>query len=510
MKSALPSQFWNEDVSSARSLDGVAHALPAQPPPLGLVTATRFSRSQQLLLLQRLLWIPCTPSYVVDADGDGGLVLDRVLGNTGGDNWWATLTGRVRAQRMFGRGNQIQSRNSSFNNSMLKNDVSVKLMSGEASSSSRFEKLKGSASRFFENSLNSSLYALCGRSRIQLGPRTALSCTSEFDTLSRQSLSDQQALGSLEKSRVPWRGSVALHHKLDQHQILLEATHHECLIDRESRYWDVPQTVSLDVASSGAREGLRYRLGVHHSAGAPMECMDDENARRVPLGALPGMRIQAGASTEKSVDLWKAELSRSLKKSYSFLEARPRISLSGALGGLLGARLDPLFGNNESQPLMDLEQGVNGSPPQAVGPRYSADLFASVGLNAQFGLFERRFCDFTKLRVRLDLGAVTALQSAISLKFKNPSSRGDPGDASNDFGHPTLATSFQQQVIGPLRARIDSRVSVDPWNLKQQPLVQEIIYALDYPLDVTGASKLCVWYSPTRREGMAEFRVLER
>jgi hypothetical protein len=95
----------------------------------------------------------------------------------------------------------------------------------------------------------------------------------------------------------------------------------------------VPQTVSLDVASLGAAPGgLRYRLGVHHSTGAPMECFGDENARKAPLGALPGMRLQAGASMEKSVSLWKADVNRSLKKSYSFLEARPRFSLSGALG----------------------------------------------------------------------------------------------------------------------------------------------------------------------------------
>lgn len=500
MKSALPSQFWNEDVSSARSLEGVVHALPAQPPPLGLVTGSRFSRSQQLLLLQRLLWVPCTPSYVVDADNTGGLILDRVLGSAGGDNWWATLTGRLRAQRMLGRVNPSRSRSSPVNDSALPNGV--KTVTGETSASNRFEKLKERASRVLE----SSLYALCGRTRFQLGPSTALSCISELDTLSRQAVP-----GPLEKTRVPWRGSVSLHHKWDQYQLLLEAAYHECLIDRESRYWDVPQTVSLDVASLGAAPGgLRYRLGVHHSTGAPTECFGDENARKAPLEALPGMRIQAGASMEKSVSLWKADVNRSLKKSYSFLEARPRVSLSGALGGLLGARFDPLFGNNGSQPGMDLEQGVDGSPPQAVGSRYSADLFASVGLNAQFGLFERRFFDFTKMGVRLDLGAVSALQSAITAKFKDPSSLGEPGDASNDQGHPTLALSFQQQVIGPLRARVDSRVSVDPCNLKHQPFVQETIYGLDYPLDATGASKLCVWYSPTRREGMAEFRVLER
>lgn len=119
----------------------------------------------------------------------------------------------------------------------------------------------------------------------------------------------------------------------------MEAAYHECFIDRESRYWDVPQTVSADLASRGAPGGLRYRLGVHHSAGAPVECGGQENARQFPLGALPGLRIQAASSMEKSVDLWKANLSRNVKKSYSFLEARPHISLSGVLGKLTMLRI---------------------------------------------------------------------------------------------------------------------------------------------------------------------------
>lgn len=87
MKSVLPSQFWNGEVSSARSLDAVAHALPTEPPPLGFVCGTGLSRSQQVLLLQRLLGVPFTPSYVLDADNKGGVVLDRVLGSAGGENW---------------------------------------------------------------------------------------------------------------------------------------------------------------------------------------------------------------------------------------------------------------------------------------------------------------------------------------------------------------------------------------------------------------------------------------
>jgi hypothetical protein len=87
MKSVLAAQFWNEEVQSARSLDAVMHTLPKEAPALGMVQGTHLSRSQQLLLLQRMLWIPCTPSYVVDSDNGGGLVLDRVLASTGGSHW---------------------------------------------------------------------------------------------------------------------------------------------------------------------------------------------------------------------------------------------------------------------------------------------------------------------------------------------------------------------------------------------------------------------------------------
>jgi hypothetical protein len=119
---------------------------------------------------------------------------------------WATLTGRLRAQRMLGRVKQLRSRSSSVNDPALPNGV--KTVTGETSASNRVEKLKERASRVLE----SSLYALCGRTRFQLGPSTALSCTSELDTLSRQAVP-----GPLDKTRVPWRGSVSLHHKVFQH-----------------------------------------------------------------------------------------------------------------------------------------------------------------------------------------------------------------------------------------------------------------------------------------------------
>lgn len=136
--------------------------------------------------------------------------------------------------------------------------------------------------------------------------------------------------------------------QFDQHHILLEGAYHECYVDRDSGCWEVPQTISADVASRGALGGLRYRLGVHHSAGAPLRSGGDETAQKSPLGTLPGLRIQAGASMEKSLYLWKGESNRSLKNSYSFLEARSCISLSGVLGKPsvpIIMFIDQIFGN---------------------------------------------------------------------------------------------------------------------------------------------------------------------
>lgn len=125
----------------------------------------------------------------------------------------------------------------------------------------------------------------------------------------------------------------------------MKGSFHECYLDREARYWDVPQALSVDVASQGAPGGLRYRLGVHHSAGVPVECGSEERARKIPLGALPGMRVQAAASLEKVLDIWKGNRSFRLQKSYSLLRTRPHISLSGIVGKCTTPTFLPLVCN---------------------------------------------------------------------------------------------------------------------------------------------------------------------
>ena len=113
--------------------------------------------------------------------------------------------------------------------------------------------------------------------------------------------------------------------------------------------------------------------------------------------------------------------------------------------------MDPLYGGaKSSRSLMDPYNGFIGTdgsnqsrPLDSSNPWYSTDMFASVGFNAQFGQFERRFLDFTKLGVRLDVGAASALMSAISSESRESSSQELP---TCERGRPTLAVCLQQQV----------------------------------------------------------------
>lgn len=86
----------------------------------------------------------------------------------------------------------------------------------------------------------------------------------------------------------------------------------------------------------------------------------------------------------------------------------------------------------------------------------------------------------------------------------------------------TISASLTQQIFGPIRAKVDARLMPMGSNgiaygdgsslpaLKSTGLgLLETSYGLDCALPPGGASRLVVWYSPQRREGMAEVRFLE-
>ncbi|GBF99702.1 hypothetical protein Rsub_12414 [Raphidocelis subcapitata] len=99
VQGALASQFWGQPVASARVIAGTTVAAPCEPPPLSLVAPSGLSRTQ-LLIASHAAGLPLFPGW---CEEHGGVVLDRVLVQSGRPRWWAALTGRLKAQRMAGQ-----------------------------------------------------------------------------------------------------------------------------------------------------------------------------------------------------------------------------------------------------------------------------------------------------------------------------------------------------------------------------------------------------------------------
>ena len=70
VRNAIASQFWDQPVLSAKSLDGLARTLPCEPPPVGQTADSGLIRAQELLVAQAL-GLSFMPGY---SSLDGGLV----------------------------------------------------------------------------------------------------------------------------------------------------------------------------------------------------------------------------------------------------------------------------------------------------------------------------------------------------------------------------------------------------------------------------------------------------
>lgn len=167
-------------------------------------------------------------------------------------------------------------------------------------------------------------------------------------------------------------------------------------------------------------------------------------------------------------------------------------------------------------------------------------VFASGSITAQLGRFTRPVLDYTSACVRLDLGLTSNdYEPTASFRERVTSENGGPILASSGgmYKHRAfalegrgtwhaLSVSLAQQVIGPLRARADVRCALDPafpqysgaegltWRgtlaavSSVRPVLLETVYGLDCVLPGTeGAARVTAWYSPMRREAMAEIKL---
>lgn len=483
-------------------------------PPFSLGLPSGLARSQQLYMMQRFLNIPATPSYV---GADGGLVLDRVVANIGGNHWWHTLTLRLRAQRAW--------------NTQQFSEGKPHQVLGDPS-----------------------MYALGGRFRAGFARSTVLKAFGELGSLKGlvgklKHLSNRKrdpaaaaavnapAAPTLDGDERP-RGRVTLQTKLlPWHLIQADVSHRERYQTAEG-YVDGPSHASLALASRGPQL-FNYRVGVRQWLDQTLPSFE-----RAPGGGMrapPRREATAGVSLEHQMVLWRGERRPAQAGrrpgGYAALPQRPCVTVGGLVGAV--ARV----------PLMDSEGGwVRG---ECEGRH-----MASACVHASLGSFSRPMLDYTAVDIRYDAGAV---QPHRPLSDPKPAGEMSAIERAVSFNgkvvleSEVVTLSATQQLLGPLRLRAEVRCSPcavgaatrSAWSeitadrrgggageaggvsqggagshggrlgpawsaVKGEMAGCELIYGVDCPLPpALGAARLVAWYNVNRREAMAEMRLFD-
>ncbi|KAG4990567.1 hypothetical protein JHK87_024024 [Glycine soja] len=449
--------FWDLDISTPQTLDGLACPVPGDPLPLSLSRGTRLSRPRQSQFMHRFMNAPFIPSYAKPY----GLSLHRLLILPFSDNWLVFLLGQFHLQRF---------------------------VSSVKSSKEKPKELSSWLKTFGRHLQQKSLYALGISSEFQLGVD---------DTL-------HFGLDAYEDTEKP-RGKAVFHHKFPDHDLKVEAVYPGHFVDTTSNYWDVPFSVAVDLASvTTSDSSTAYHLSAHYTSGSPkqFENIQNQNDKVPPPTLLPGLAFKSVFSYRKKVDIWRSEAKKlKLVQPYDIFLSNPHVSASG----IIGAAATTAFGDNSVR--AQVEDGSPGFFLQASGIKSSflADIFASVSFTAQHGNFQRLFLDLTRFQARLDFPSGFKFLSAATgrthlLNSQNPAIQ---------TILPNATLSLQQQIVGPVSFRVDSGITVDLKNPDRPIHAPEPVFALEYALKVLGSAKAVAWYFPKRQEFMAELRFFE-
>ncbi|KAL4600247.1 hypothetical protein ACB092_11G184800 [Castanea dentata] len=468
LRTAMDSTFWDLNVSSPRNLEGSARAIPGEPFPLDGARASRALRIQQVSLLGNGFPLGIIPSFGPTAHKElGSFALQTLLLRPETANWWLGLIGQFRPKKL------ISSIKAEFSNG------------GEW----ELPGFKDVAKHF----LDKSLYSLGLSSQLALSPSLSIMLSTEGHG-----------------ERKGCRHKMMLFQKLPNHDITLEAAWPELFIDHKGQYWDVPESISLDLSSLVSKSGLRYRFGLHKNSGHPQAL--DANNGEAPLALLPGLCAKAAFSYEKGRDFWRqkekeedvmVKTDRGLfwRPSYDERLKEPHSAISGIIGGTCAA----WFGGSESLVAAASREDEEISLNAKKRSPLSADLFGSVCYTFQHGNFRKPYGDLTRVDTRLDIFSA----SAFARRVLNGLKRSSANSAENPVSSPRLNLIFQQQIAGPIVFRVDSRVLLDSSSGRRGPHVEDFIYSLSYSLRLLQSGKVVAWYSPKRKEGMIELRVFE-
>ncbi|KAB2614562.1 protein TRIGALACTOSYLDIACYLGLYCEROL 4 [Pyrus ussuriensis x Pyrus communis] len=230
------------------------------------------------------------------------------------------------------------------------------------------------------------------------------------------------------------RNKLMLFHKLPYHDITLEAAWPELFVDHKGKYWDVPESISLDMSSLVSKSGFRYHIGVHKNSGHPqaVNSIDDE----APTSLMPGFGAKAAFSYEKSEDLWRQNETRKdimiqkekglfWRPSYDVRLKEPHAAVYGVFGGGCTA----CFQDGYNPVAVDMRGDEGNSWSSKKRSPFSADFFGSLCYTFQHGKFGELYGDLTWIDARLDIC------SASTNSAKDPMSS------------PRINLIFQQQVF---------------------------------------------------------------
>ncbi|PHT60663.1 hypothetical protein CQW23_03026 [Capsicum baccatum] len=286
---------------------------------------------------------------------------------------------------------------------------------------------------------------------------------------------------------------------LPDHDITLEAAWPELYIDHKGRYWEVPESISLDCSSLVSENGLRYRFGLHKSSGHPRAV--DNITDEPPHSLMQGICGKAALSYEKSKDFWRikekkedviieTDKGRIYNPSYDIRLREPHAAVSGIIGGTVEAWL---------------KNGSNSSSDSRHRSPFGVDLFGSLCYTFQHGKFRKSFGDLTRVDARLDVSSASTLAKQVSKVFREVSA----DDARDVLSSPRLSLILQQQVAGPIVFRVDSKFLLNSPSGRAGVQLEDFVCSLNYSLKLLQSGKVVAWYSPKRKEGMIELRLFE-
>lgn len=128
--------------------------------------------------------------------------------------------------------------------------------------------------------------------------------------------------------------------QLPDHDLTLETAWPQLFVDHKGKYWDVPESISIDLSSLVSDSGLRYQIGIHKNGGNPQAVNAIDGTP--PLSLLPGLCAKAALTYEKIKYFWRdKEAAEDLKQEtdkvlpYDVRLTEPHAAISGIMGNFV-------------------------------------------------------------------------------------------------------------------------------------------------------------------------------